>query len=96
MFEGIRRLKLKIKFSIYLLILIILALLSFGIYVKVRQVQSVNYIQHQSASTSEMSGLLYQVSESLSAIEGELKGLRKETCLERMGTTADTHPNCDN
>jgi len=89
MFAGLKRLKLKVTIAIYVLIAVILLLLAFSIYVKVRQVQSVDYIQHQSASTSEMSVLLQDIS-------SELQGLRKETCLQRMGTTADSHPNCEN
>lgn len=72
MFASIRRLKLKIKIVIYLCVLIVVSLLSFGIYAKVRGIQSVNYIETQSESTSVMTELLEDIAKSLNGIEIQL------------------------
>jgi hypothetical protein len=82
MFAAIRRLKFKIKLALYLTVLVIVSLLAFGIYAKVRGIQSVNFIEDQSESTSEMAELMRDIADSLNGIEIQLceQGENPEDC----------------
>jgi hypothetical protein len=82
MFAGLRRLKIKIEVVLVLCILVIVGLLSFGVYAKFRGIQSVDFIEDQSESTTVMTELLRNISESLNGIEIQLckQGDDPESC----------------
>ena len=79
----------------YLVILVLLALLVFGVYAKVKGVQSVGFIEDQASSASQSTELLQDISESLAGIKEEVAGLRKETCLQRAGFVQSRIDECE-
>lgn len=73
---------MKIEIVLVLIILTVVSLLSFGIYAKFRGIQSVNFIESQSESSSEMTDLMRDIADSLNGIEIRLceQGDKPEEC----------------